>query len=127
RQLPSNHPCFEDPKTCPKAISTIEVVVSYPRPRGIRKAALRSDDAHDRRWRRHPDRASHPGRAVAAGRGQGVRHRHRLRPEPPGERGQGCPRRRLRRSEEHTSELQSRENLVCRLLLEKKKKYTLRL
>src|SRR5690606_40318788 len=30
-------------------------------------------------------------------------------------------RRRLR-SEEHTSELQSRENLVCRLLLEKKKK-----
>src|SRR5690606_41326538 len=28
----------------------------------------------------------------------------------------------LWRSEEHTSELQSRENLVCRLLLEKKKK-----
>src|SRR5690606_40416002 len=31
-------------------------------------------------------------------------------------------RARPRRSEEHTSELQSRENLVCRLLLEKKKK-----
>src|SRR5436309_8101653 len=31
-------------------------------------------------------------------------------------------RPRLPRSEEHTSELQSRENLVCRLLLEKKKK-----
>src|SRR5690606_11795599 len=31
-----------------------------------------------------------------------------------------------RRSEEHTSELQSRENLVCRLLLEKKKKKTQR-
>src|SRR6266511_2632413 len=29
---------------------------------------------------------------------------------------------RMMRSEEHTSELQSRENLVCRLLLEKKKK-----
>src|SRR3712207_7714469 len=29
---------------------------------------------------------------------------------------------RLRRSEEHTSELQSRQYLVCRLLLEKKKK-----
>src|SRR5690606_41797360 len=28
------------------------------------------------------------------------------------------------RSEEHTSELQSRENLVCRLLLEKKKTIT---
>src|SRR2546430_6616171 len=31
------------------------------------------------------------------------------------------PRRPLRRSEEHTSELQSQSNLVCRLLLEKKK------
>src|SRR5436309_7652949 len=30
----------------------------------------------------------------------------------------------LDRSEEHTSELQSRENLVCRLLLEKKKTRT---
>src|SRR5690606_41221785 len=30
-------------------------------------------------------------------------------------------RKGVRRSEEHTSELQSRENLVCRLLLEKKK------
>src|SRR3712207_7183104 len=29
---------------------------------------------------------------------------------------------RTRRSEEHTSELQSRQYLVCRLLLEKKKK-----
>src|SRR5690606_40805700 len=34
----------------------------------------------------------------------------------------GLPRELLEaRSEEHTSELQSRENLVCRLLLEKKK------
>src|SRR5690349_22326936 len=34
-----------------------------------------------------------------------------------------CPlRSRCRRSEEHTSELQSRRDLVCRLLLEKKKK-----
>src|SRR2546422_4038093 len=31
------------------------------------------------------------------------------------------PSRRDRRSEEHTSELQSRLHLVCRLLLEKKK------
>src|SRR5260370_24663925 len=35
-----------------------------------------------------------------------------------------CTARRARgRSEEHTSELQSHLNLVCRLLLEKKKKY----
>src|SRR5215204_6959654 len=33
--------------------------------------------------------------------------------------GAGCPR-----SEEHTSELQSHSDLVCRLLLEKKKKKT---
>src|SRR5690606_39305206 len=41
-------------------------------------------------------------------------------------RGAGGPRqlRRTDRSEEHTSELQSRENLVCRLRLEKKKKET---
>src|SRR5690349_22746761 len=32
------------------------------------------------------------------------------------------PSLRPRRSEEHTSELQSRRDLVCRLLLEKKKK-----
>src|SRR2546427_3761744 len=31
------------------------------------------------------------------------------------------PRRARSRSEEHTSELQSQSNLVCRLLLEKKK------
>src|SRR5438046_6293130 len=35
-------------------------------------------------------------------------------------RGQGAPAKP--RSEEHTSELQSLTNLVCRLLLEKKKK-----
>src|SRR5436309_11726325 len=39
----------------------------------------------------------------------------------------GFPYERAGRSEEHTSELQSRENLVCRLLLEKKKKKRRRL
>src|SRR3989442_4795934 len=37
-----------------------------------------------------------------------------------GRQGDRLPERRLRRSEEHTSELQSRPHLVCRLLLEKK-------
>src|SRR5205085_5758138 len=36
-------------------------------------------------------------------------------------RGARAAARRARRSEEHTSELQSQSNLVCRLLLEKKK------
>src|SRR6266511_4682237 len=44
-----------------------------------------------------------------------ARHRDERRERPAA--GRGRPR-----SEEHTSELQSRENLVCRLLLEKKKK-----
>src|SRR5438034_8436204 len=42
----------------------------------------------------------------------------------PGRRARASPRARRgrRRSEEHTSELQSHSDLVCRLLLEKKKK-----
>src|SRR3712207_7812099 len=36
-------------------------------------------------------------------------------------RSGGCVLRKNERSEEHTSELQSRQYLVCRLLLEKKK------
>src|SRR5690606_41402549 len=58
-------------------------------------------------------RAPVPHRATRPGRRRGVEGAgHGVAP--------GLPRRV--RSEEHTSELQSRENLVCRLLLEKKKK-----
>src|SRR5690349_24939676 len=54
--------------------------------------------------------------APQARRRRGPLHRQRLGRRLP-------PRRRAgaRRSEEHTSELQSRRDLVCRLLLEKKK------
>src|SRR3712207_7229564 len=45
---------------------------------------------------------------------------HRGRPSEHGATGSTCSR-----SEEHTSELQSRQYLVCRLLLEKKKKLRL--
>src|SRR3712207_8950151 len=45
--------------------------------------------------------------------------------EPPSEEGGPTEEAgRSARSEEHTSELQSRQYLVCRLLLEKKKKNT---
>src|SRR5690606_39903027 len=61
----------------------------------------------------------------------GAARQHRAEPAPrrdPRRRRQLLPARRHRlardRSEEHTSELQSRENLVCRLLLEKKKHNT---
>src|SRR5690625_5902538 len=76
------------------------------------------------------------GRGTAAARDRRQRPLHRLRPPhlrlhpprrpticsacsttPPPSRP--CPRTR---SEEHTSELQSRGHLVCRLLLEKKNK-----
>src|SRR5688572_30934620 len=49
-----------------------------------------------------------------------------LRDQRPENMDDACARRdahlSARRSEEHTSELQSQSNLVCRLLLEKKKK-----
>src|SRR2546430_9053161 len=54
---------------------------------------------------------SPPGRAAAT-------RTRRWTPAAPAARG--CPSGS--RSEEHTSELQSQSNLVCRLLLEKKKK-----
>src|SRR3712207_7179128 len=65
----------------------------------------------------------------AAAAGGGVRDRGRRRParghgrlEPGGAVRLAGPRRHAGlRSEEHTSELQSRQYLVCRLLLEKKK------
>src|SRR5215469_1354756 len=54
----------------------------------------------------------HDALPIFRGRLDGPRHRRRRRSR----------RRRCERSEEHTSELQSRRDLVCRLLLEKKKK-----
>src|SRR3712207_7412125 len=63
------------------------------------------------------------GRRGAPGAPVPARRRGRPRPQPP----MPLARRPIaisvsRRSEEHTSELQSRQYLVCRLLLEKKKK-----
>src|SRR3712207_7668432 len=66
--------------------------------------------------------AGHPGRDVVLAGGEqvdaevpGALH------ERPGPRGLRGAEQHQRRSEEHTSELQSRQYLVCRLLLEKKK------
>src|SRR5258708_23330522 len=49
----------------------------------------------------------------------GVEHPSVMKSEPGAATGSGP--RDLERSEEHTSELQSPDHLVCRLLLEKKK------
>src|SRR2546422_7055681 len=61
---------------------------------------------------------------AAAARGPGLEERLQLPGSPRGVDVQPSHRQleRRRRSEEHTSELQSRLHLVCRLLLEKKKK-----
>src|SRR5690606_42086269 len=95
----------------------------------------------ERAVRSHAGQSSHsrhtgPGerpvlRAGAPQRGQagGGMARSRARQRTQLSRRDGSPRlgrsqpRQIgaKRSEEHTSELQSRENLVCRLLLEKKK------
>src|SRR5947207_11483410 len=71
-----------------------------------RSSDLRGAEPADHR------RADRRGDMVIAGRDVGR------------ERPQGVERRLAARSEEHTSELQSHSDLVCRLLLEKKKRYT---
>src|SRR5205085_10955815 len=67
-----------------------------------------------------PARTTTPWRSTSAwarrSDGRGRSHRDRAAPFA------GAPGTALARSEEHTSELQSQSNLVCRLLLEKKKK-----
>src|SRR5204862_1836952 len=87
-------------------LSLHDALPIYPtsHPRG-RPAGLRHRAGHRRRQRGAGGRAgqSAPGRAAAVC----------------GAASRGNP---ARRSEEHTSELQSRRDLVCRLLLEKKKK-----
>src|SRR5690625_201497 len=84
------------------------------RPRGVEPVVLHHSAAADHRRCGAPAR---PGRPDRPGRG-----RYRL---PAVVTVAGAVRDRLAaatRSEEHTSELQSRGHLVCRLLLEKKKK-----
>src|SRR5947207_12430478 len=51
-----------------------------------------------------------------------IHHQHRVRPRTGNKGAARLARKHQVRSEEHTSELQSHSDLVCRLLLEKKKK-----
>src|SRR2546422_7786788 len=59
--------------------------------------------------------------AARAATGPRTRTSERAKGSCPARDGAPCRRATRRRSEEHTSELQSRLHLVCRLLLEKKK------
>src|SRR5258708_26159375 len=74
----------------------------------------RNDDVRHGRRRVHDDRRFREHRRVDAGRVDAV----------PGIAGSLDNTADTPRSEEHTSELQSPDHLVCRLLLEKKKKTT---
>src|SRR2546430_12343412 len=65
-------------------------------------------------FRSFDERLTHLTRLLFAWR-PAPTHRHRA-----AQRNESCHRYRAERSEEHTSELQSQSNLVCRLLLEKK-------
>src|SRR5207302_11474360 len=72
----------------------------------LREAGARGESAR-RLERSGTDRSEAVSTAVARPQNRGAHPTHN---RPPGCAG---------RSEEHTSELQSRENIVCRLLLEK--------
>src|SRR5690348_17637557 len=87
--------------------STLFPYTTLFRSRSVEREQLAHDEAaHDRDPERLAQLVAHPA-------AQGERHAGQ-------ERGQGG--HEDRRSEEHTSELQSPVHLVCRLLLEKKKK-----
>src|SRR3712207_8822686 len=66
---------------------------------------------------RRPEHEREERHVAVPARGEQQERERRRGEERPGERG---PRAHDARSEEHTSELQSRQYLVCRLLLEKK-------
>src|SRR5439155_1945619 len=110
---------------CPKACTTL--FIGSPRTGGPSPATscglhdVPADDRHPRpageceaAERSVPALRAEP-RGVDGPLGVGVEDRHVRR-------GAGREAPAPQRSEEHTSELQSRGHLVCRLLLEKKKK-----
>src|SRR5690606_40905413 len=105
------HAWFSFGYSAPTVISTLSLHDALP-------ISGRVDAAADSAARSAPPRNRQQGRQVARALGP--------RSAPAGRGGlQGCALllfSTVERSEEHTSELQSRENLVCRLLLEKKKK-----
>src|SRR5690606_41739938 len=105
---PVSLPCsvlfFSLTHPAPTAIYTLSLHDALPICRGnSTRAELRT-----------PDPSCNPYLALAVICAAGIDGLERQLVPPP-------PVNRNIRSEEHTSELQSRENLVCRLLLEKKK------
>src|SRR5690606_40347794 len=106
--VPTGHTFLIPP--APPEISTLslhDALPIYGRGAPVPRRDPADAPARRRRHRQHHDRRRQGARrALAAHLGDA---RRRDQPD------------QVARSEEHTSELQSRENLVCRLLLEKKK------
>src|SRR5207249_10158917 len=102
---------LQDPP--PSDISTLSLHDALPicHPQGARRSFRSLRPLALRDGRRSRER---PALRRRAGRGEDLSRRGAAAVP-------GSPRRARRRSEEHTSELQSRFDLVCRLLLEKKK------
>src|SRR5258708_5196517 len=109
------------------------------RPQGHQEVGLDRIDAGGARHRLGVDEEPEVSRRLVVGleiAAPEIAEDDRLRRRRPGDLAFGAPRRvlalerdpaavdqhQLARSEEHTSELQSPDHLVCRLLLEKKKK-----
>src|SRR2546430_9864907 len=93
--------------------STFDRKRTQPSPAGIR-ARRTSPSSSQPIGLPQANGAQHHPRLQYEGAG-GVARRILASPSTPND----LPRRGIRRSEEHTSELQSQSNLVCRLLLEK--------
>src|SRR5207244_11867494 len=90
------------------------VIHAHPAPSDLLPFPTRRSSDLDRRAQRDP----HERTKQLHFRKQGGDHELSGGPARDSRRRDRCPRR----SEEHTSELQSPDHLVCRLLLEKKKK-----
>src|SRR5207237_3617320 len=104
-------------------IATFMAPFGFGKPTGIDIGGEKPGLLPSRQWKakafaRAADRVWFPGETVNFGIGQGYLS---VTPLQLAHYVSVIASRELQRSEEHTSELQSHLNLVCRLLLEKKK------
>src|SRR5690606_40825989 len=108
-------PLFSNGPTSPRSTSRLHSALTAPAKSSWTTTACRY--SHGRKAEENCASSSALSRSRAASMYRFVSRTKRLTPpHPPRRRHPGSPHFR---SEEHTSELQSRENLVCRLLLEK--------
>src|SRR5206468_11919876 len=93
---------------------SMNIILSSLKTHNVNRCVLRHHLARHHSLHSFPTRRSSDLRSAVVGCA-------RRREDAVGLRSPPAHLTRLRRSEEHTSELQSRSDLVCRLLLEKKK------